>query len=240
MPFCRNCGVAVPSTNQFCGKCGRPVSSTIAPERKRRSAGKIAGAVIIIVFGFLVLLGLFLSTFKPTTTASPPSTLGWNMKIGRSPMNDSTTVVLSLESEEVIRGPLGVARPQLILRCKEGKTAVYVVTRMAASVDRDLDDIRLDSHKVRIRLDEGAPSYQVWGESTDHEALFADDNVYDAVGAVHSYSGGAILLARQLRQAQTFTFEFTPFNGSPQVARFDIRGLDAHLPKLAEACGWAI
>ena len=232
--------MAVPSTNQFCGKCGRPVWSTFAPERERWSAGKTAAAVIVILFGCLILLGIFLSAFKPTSTASTPSPHGWQVRVERSPMDDSKTVVLSLESEGLIQGPLGAVRPDLILRCKEGKTAVYVLTGMAASVDRDFDDTHLDSHRVRTRIDDGAASYQQWGESTDHKALFADDSVYDAVGRVHSYSGGAILLARQLREAQTFTFEFTPFDGSPQVARFDIRGLDAHLPKLAEACGWAI
>jgi hypothetical protein len=52
-------------------------------------------------------------------------------------------------------------------------------------------------------------------------------------------SGGAIKLAKELAQAGTLTFQFTPFDGTTQVARFDLRGLYPHLHKLAETCGWA-
>ena len=41
------------------------------------------------------------------------------------------------------------------------------------------------------------------------------------------------------RLASTLTFQFTPFDGTTQVTRFDLRGLDSHLHKLAETCGWA-
>jgi hypothetical protein len=54
---------------------------------------------------------------------------------------------------------------------------------------------------------------------------------------VVAYSGGVVEFAKQLAGASTLTFWFTPFDGSPQVARFDLRGLDVHLHKLAEACG---
>jgi hypothetical protein len=53
-----------------------------------------------------------------------------------------------------------------------------------------------------------------------------------------AFSGGAIEYAKKIAGANTMTFEFTPFNGNPQVAAFAAEGLRVHLPKIAEACGW--
>ena len=110
---------------------------------------------------------------------------------------------------------------------------------MAATVEGDIDGGLSDSHKVGIRLDDGPANYGQWGESDDHEALFASDLIFDATGHTAAIGGGAIKLAKELAQAGMLTFQFTPFDGTAQVARFDLRGLDPHLHKLAETCGWA-
>lgn len=163
----------------------------------------------------------------------------WQVREERSPMDDSQTVVLTLDSENVVQGPMASIKPSLIVRCQQKKTAVYVVTGMAASVEEDIEGGPSDFHKVGIRLDDSPASYSRWGESNDHKALFASDLILDATGHTAAISGGAIKLAKELSQASTLTFQFTPFDGTTQVARFDLRGLDPHLHKLAEACGWA-
>jgi len=53
-------------------------------------------------------------------------------------------------------------------------------------------------------------------------------------------SGGAMAFVRNVLAAKTLTFEFTPFDGSPHIASFDLRGLDGHMSKVAGACGWAM
>jgi hypothetical protein len=43
-----------------------------------------------------------------------------------------------------------------------------------------------------------------------------------------------------MANAQTLLYEFTPFNSSPQQARFKLTGLSEHLPKVAAACNWNV
>lgn len=59
----------------------------------------------------------------------------WHVTEEQSPMDDSKTVLLTLDSDDQIQGPLGSVRPSLIVRCKEKKTDVYAVTGMAADVE---------------------------------------------------------------------------------------------------------
>jgi hypothetical protein len=124
------------------------------------------------------------------------------------------------DAENDIQGWLKSMRPNLVLRCQEGKTNVYVVTGMAANVEYGTD-----GHTVRLRFDDGKPTTQYWSESTDHEALFAPNPTQ---------------LAKQLLKVKTLTFQFTPFNASPAVVRFNLEGLGPHLEKVANACGWQI
>jgi hypothetical protein len=140
-------------------------------------------------------------------------------------MDDSKTVVLALDSDDEVRGPLGAVRPTLMIRCQEGKTESYVVTGMAANIEGSSDGGLSEYHTVKVRFDDAPPQqFGLWSESTDHQALFI---------------GNGQALAKELSKANAFTFQFTPFDGSPQVAQFDVRGLDPHLHKVAEACGWA-
>lgn len=189
---------------------------------------KIVGALLLGVL-ILWLIGWASSrSHEPNSPqvvqASP--TDKWQVREERSPMDDSQIVVLTLDSENAVQGPSGTVKPSLIVRCQEKQTAVYVVTGMAASVEEDIEGGPRDYHTVRTRLDDAPASTEpFWSESTDHNALFTDS---ESVG-----------FAKKLAEAQRFTFQFTPFDGSPQVARFDLRGLDPHLHKLAEACGWA-
>jgi type VI secretion system protein VasI len=172
-----------------------------------------------------------------SAVASP--TDKWHLAESHSPMDDSKTEVLRVDAEEQIHGPLGAITPSLVLRCKEKKTDVYIETGMAASIEEGIDGGPSDFHKVRLRLDDIPASYESWGESTDHKALFARDIILEDQANIVAMNGGAMTLAKTLAKAKTLTFEFTPFDGSPQVMHFDLRGLDSHLNKVAEACGWS-
>lgn len=205
---------------------------------------------VAIVAAFLILLvvlgriALVRSANQASAIAASPTDQlpadKWHVTESRSPMDDSRTVMLTLDSDDTIQGPVGSNRPTLIIRCKEGKTQVYVSTGMAASVEQDLDGGPVDYHTVRIRLDQANAFAEGWSESADNKALFASDIIFDQSGAIAAYEGGAAEFAKQLANASMFTFQFTPFDGNTQTARFNVRGLRDHLNNVAEACGWHV
>lgn len=82
---------------------------------------------------------------------------------------------------------------------------------------------RLD-HTVKIRFDDSNAIQEYWEESGSHAALFigADGKEF----------------AKTLSHTQRLTFQFTPFSANPAVARFDLRGLDTHVGKVADARRW--
>jgi hypothetical protein len=143
----------------------------------------------------------------------------WQVERSSSAMDDSPTVFLWVRAERPVAGWLEELRPILAVRCKEGSLDVYMKTGTSFSVDRCGDD--LDKHGVRIRLDKGKASSQCWNESTSGDALF-------------SPSGRTMTL--NIAASETVLIEFTPFNASPVVARFDVSGFDAHRPKLNATC----
>jgi hypothetical protein len=134
-------------------------------------------------------------------------------------MDDSPSVIFSLEAENAITGWLKTTKPTLIARCLEHKTELYVVTDMSAKPELG----NYQEYTVNLRFDEEKPRSEMWSESTDNKALFA---------------GRAIPLMRRIAKAKTMRVRFTPFNASPQTITFDVRGFDAHLPLIAKTCGW--
>ncbi len=204
----------------------------------KRIAGLAIGALVLIWAVGRIASSSSRVDATPSVAASPGDK--WHLTESHSPMDDSKTEVLLVDAEEQIHGPLGAITPTLIVRCKEKKTDVYVETGMAASIEEGIDGGPTDFHKVRLRLDDRPATYESWGESTAHKALFARDMILDDQANIVAMNGGAMTLAKTLAKAKTLTFEFTPFDGSPQVMHFDLRGLDSHLVKVAEACGWSI
>jgi type VI secretion system protein VasI len=202
---------------------------------------KIAGCALVAL---LLLWGIGrIASSSPHVSEFPSAvstpTDKWHLAETRSPMDDSKTEILRVDAQEQIQGPVGAITPSLIVRCKEKKTDVYVETGMAASIEERIDGGPSEFHKVRLRLDDSSATYDSWSESTDHKALFVRDMVLDDRANIVAMSGGAMAFAKKLASAKMLRFEFTPFNGSPQVMHFDLRGLDSHLNKVAEACGWS-
>jgi hypothetical protein len=163
------------------------------------------------------------ATTTPSTPARPtvpPAPTGkWRSSESRSQMDDTKTVVFSLEAENVIEGWLAKHRPSLIVRCQERSTNAYVVTNMAANPELG----EHQRHTVQVRFDDEQPRSQMWNASTDDKALFAPS---------------AVTFARSIAKAQRLRVRFTPFNASPQTIEFDVRGFNEHLPTLAKTCEW--
>jgi len=138
----------------------------------------------------------------------------WHVTEDLSPMDGSKTVVLALDADNQVQGWIKSTTPTLIVRCKEKATEVFVWTGTSANVEGGSDE-----HTVRLRLDENTPTTEHWSESSNDQSLFAPDG-----------SG----LAKQLVGARILTFEFTPFNANPAVARFSLQGLEQHIQKVAD------
>jgi hypothetical protein len=157
----------------------------------------------------------------PVPAAVPtPSLYGeWQSEEERSEMDGSPTVTLALESPDTIQGWLDTEKPTLIVRCLEHKTAAYIVTGMASQPVEGA----YERYPVELRFDNARPTRQWWSESTDSKALFATDSV---------------ALAKRLARTKQLHVRFTPFNASPAIVTFELKGLDQLLPKVARACGW--
>jgi hypothetical protein len=150
-------------------------------------------------------------------TQRPPSSSGRPRQVDKwrepprehSKIDDSEIIILRLQAENVIHGWLVTSRPELLVRYKEGEFDVYISTDMPANPEVGKDDFT-----VRVRLDKQEALTEDWSESTDHRSLF---------------SPHPLRLIRMMAAAKVMVFEFTPFNASPQIITFDVRGLAMHM-----------
>jgi hypothetical protein len=126
----------------------------------------------------------------------------------------------ALELNAINKVPIWMrqVRPILIVRCMSRSTEVFVFTQTAARMEP-----QDDNHTVRVGLDDGQEIIERWADSMEHDALFAPD-------------GAA--LAKQLMQARTLRFGFTPHNAEPVTAEFDVTGLADLLAPAASQCGF--
>jgi hypothetical protein len=143
----------------------------------------------------------------------------WHVSETKSVFDDSPTVVLSLAAENGIRGWLASSIPQLVVRCQEGRTEVYVVTGMSASVEYG----KFERHTIRLRYDDDAAITSVAGDSTDNRALFLPDPM------------GSIT---RLWSAHSLIVGLTPFNANPVSMEFNVSGLPTSIQPLRHACRW--
>lgn len=149
-----------------------------------------------------------------TTTVSK-----WHINKNTSPIDDSSNITIILDADSSISGwPRKTNTPTLVLRCKEGKTEAYIVTGMSPQVEYGTDRAT-----VTLRFDkEKATKYQT-SKSTNGEALFF---------------GQSVGLIKKMLQHTTLLFEFVPFNSSPAMTTFDLRGLAEAVKPLKDTCKW--
>lgn len=143
----------------------------------------------------------------------------WHVSKETSRLDDSTNVIISLDADSPISGwPRKTHTPSLVLRCKEKKTEAYIVTGMSPQVEYGTDGAT-----VTLRFDkEKATKYRT-SKSTDGEALFF---------------GQSIGLIKKMLGHTTLLFEFVPFNSSPTMTTFDLRGLNDAIRPLRDTCKW--
>jgi hypothetical protein len=142
------------------------------------------------------------------TGSSRPETLG----------DGSRMIAFELPAENLVAIWGQRVRPTLSVRCLSGTTDVFMTTGWAASLEEGSD-----RHTVRLGFDDNDHVVERWLDSEDYKALFAPD-------------GAAT--ARSVAGASTLRFGFTPYNASPVVADFDVRGFDQLVGSIARLCRW--
>lgn len=174
---------------------------------------------------------------KRRETISTASTVNkWVVSTTKDQMSDKPIVTAVLKADEPIKGWLKVATPSLVVRCHtppadahvlderlpvQTGLEVYVVTGMAAAVENSEG-----KHMIRVRLDDASAEQWGTGESTDKEALFI----------APIYATRIVLIDRRLRGANQMLIQFTPFNASPVIIKFDTRGFAKHADRVMAAC----
>lgn len=145
----------------------------------------------------------------------------WVVTEDKSALDDSTTVVLSLNSRESINGQFGPAGPaMLVLRCFENTTVLYLWLN-----NLFLSDIQ-GFGIVSYRIDDGKASELRMKQSTDNKALGL-------------WSGSvSIPIIKKLIEGRSIVMRATPFNESPIEFSFDLLGLGTAITPLREACNW--
>lgn len=143
-----------------------------------------------------------------------PETGGWAVRSEISPIDDSTNVMLRLESDEEVYGSFGSSRPSLHLQCRENRTDAYVY--WGTYVDNE-------AVAVLTRFDSEKATEQRWSISTDRNATFAPK---------------PIAFIRKLLEHERFLAQVTPYGKSPVLTTFTLNGLAEAVKPLVEACHW--
>lgn len=152
----------------------------------------------------------FASAAEGQRATPRPSTDPWEVTTSRS----DESVTLELAALNTATGPVFEVRPVLVVRCQDNQLEVLVATGSVLASD--------DSVMTPVRIGWGtqAPEDTRWSRSTDYTSAFALD---------------PRAFLKQLVSNPDLRLEVRPSNRSPQLIRFNARGLERHMPKLA-AC----
>ena len=151
---------------------------------------------------------------RPTTQISAGEGK-WRSRIDVSPIDDSTNVVLTLQSEAEIRSGYNSSRPRLVLRCAQGTTNVFIQWDLY---------LGLDSTSMLTRLDSEEATTATWLISTNNQSVFV--------------RGSDIEYAKTLLQHSKLLAQITPYGENSVMATFDLQGLSSVIGPLREACSW--
>lgn len=155
-----------------------------------------------------------LDTANLGIATSPSANPSWTLAQSANPIDDSPTVVLSLDASSPASTMIRPS-PSLVLRCKSNETDVYVSWN---------EFLGSDEISVTARLGKGAASRRTWRLSTDNSASF--------------YPGNAPAFIKEIMAVDTLVLMTTPYNESPITATFEVKGLGEKVQPLRTACKW--
>lgn len=158
---------------------------------------------------------------KPGAARTPSPTGGWLSKTTTSAMDDSKSITLGLEAATPVSGwPNKTAKPVIVLKCFQNVVQAVLVLGLTPMVEAD------DPYGVTVVLRFDKDVATPW--KTDKSSA----------GDVVIFQEPKRLIMRLL-QHETVLLQFTPFNSTPQLTSFTLRGLSAAIDPLYAACGWS-
>lgn len=145
----------------------------------------------------------------------------WYVQIETSPMDDSRTVAMVVLSNEEIPSRFGqTGTATMLIRCLENTTSIHISMN-----DNFLSDIQ-GYGNVEYRLDKETARSKSMHVSSDN-------------GALGLWSGNrSIPFIRQMFGKDQMLVRITPYNDSPLMVTFPIKGTEEAILPLREACHW--
>jgi type VI secretion system protein VasI len=166
----------------------------------------------------LAVIGGCLACAALSTTDAAAQQHQWRMIEGTSRIDGTRQVVLFLDAgDEVTTDTVKQARPMLFIRCSENVTSLFV----------DLSPFYVSgSVPVFWRVDGEMPVSGTWWAVANS-------------GGVGPWRGGqAIRFIKSLVDREKLLLRFTPQEGHPIEAVFNIFDLKASIGPLRAACSW--
>ncbi|MFN0009797.1 MAG: hypothetical protein ACKVXR_18030 [Planctomycetota bacterium] len=195
-----------------------PTSDTPPPDAKYGALVAEIGACASIEDGFRRLEAFDALARRLGVGRKPVEGMGrWAVKTSVNPLDDSQTVLASLEAdtESTIRLKGGLL-PQLVVRCKRGELEIYTITGTMAEKEG-----KEGKSTVTLRFDKQAAFDVRMDQSAEGDALFWPD---------------AAESAKRMLGAERLLVVFTPANEKPALMQFDLRGFAVVHEQLLEAC----
>lgn len=159
-------------------------------------------------------LAIKLNVDKPKTKLSAGKGK-WHVREEVSQIDDSKKVIMTLDAETTIRDGYREHRPIMYIRCSENQTNLFITINDYLG-NRDIP--------VLTRLDKKKATTRKWGLSTDNKSIFAP--------------GSNVGYVKSLFKHDKLLIQLTPYNESPVMTTFDIRGLKEAIKPLRESCHW--
>lgn len=142
----------------------------------------------------------------------------WRLRKEKSPLDDSTNIYLTLNSDNIIRNQYGrTLRPVLSIRCKENTTALSIWWGVY---------LGLDSTNVTHRIGKTKAKTTEWTLSTKNEHI-------------GKWRGGtSIPFIKKLFNQSELLLQVTPYGENSVMATFNITGLNTAIEPVREQCNW--
>lgn len=157
------------------------------------------------------------------STVLPTADMGkWEHQSDVSKITDSADHYISLKSDDTIPNKFGFGSnpASILIRCKENKTSIYF-----SFGDHFLADIQ-GYGRITFRIDDKKSETKSFDVSTNNKSL----GLWDG--------GSAVPFVKKLAGAKQMVVRMTPFNESALTVTFDVRGFDAAIKPVREACKW--
>ncbi len=159
--------------------------------------------------------------FRKSSVTVSSQKSDWIVTEEKSKIDDSTNVLLNLNSTQQIQNQYGTsAYLQIVIPCREKKTDFYIIFggHFMASIE--------SYGMVTFRVDKRPAIQKGLIESTDHKALGLWGGA-NSIPFIKALFGGSTLFVRA-----------TPYNESAVSGEFNITGLQDAIVPLRRACGW--